>query len=56
VPVASVPAAEAGAHFGFLGGFFGMDAPASNARTRELLGWEPTGPDLRTDIADHYVG
>ncbi len=37
-------------HFGWFAGFAGADMPASNARTRSLLGWEPTGPDLLTDI------
>jgi nucleoside-diphosphate-sugar epimerase len=51
VPTVSVPPADAEAHFGWLGGFFGADAAASNDRTRELLGWEPTGPTLLADIA-----
>jgi nucleoside-diphosphate-sugar epimerase len=37
-------------HFGWFGGFAGADVPASSARTRALLGWEPTGPDLLADI------
>jgi nucleoside-diphosphate-sugar epimerase len=37
-------------HFGWLGGFFTMDVQASSARTRELLGWEPTGPGLLEDL------
>ena len=37
-------------HFGWFAGFAGLDMPASSARTRSLLGWEPTGPDLLTDI------
>ena len=37
-------------HFDWFGGFAAMDMPASSARTRSLLGWEPTGPDLLTDI------
>ena len=38
-------------HFGFLAGFVGADAPVSSARTRELTGWEPTGPTLLADLA-----
>jgi nucleoside-diphosphate-sugar epimerase len=49
VPVESIPAERAG-HFSFLAGFFGMDAPASSDITRELLGWNPTGPTLIEDI------
>lgn len=37
-------------HFGWFGGFTGADVPASSARTRSLLGWEPTGPGLLADI------
>jgi nucleoside-diphosphate-sugar epimerase len=55
LPVVSVPADEATDHFGWLGGFLGMDSPASSALTRQLLGWEPTGPGLLEDIAQHYV-
>jgi nucleoside-diphosphate-sugar epimerase len=49
VPVESIPEDRA-AHFSFLVGFFGMDAPASSDVTRELLGWDPTGPTLIEDI------
>lgn len=41
---------RSGEHFGWFGRFAGMDMPASSQRTRSLLGWEPTGPDLLTDI------
>jgi len=35
--------------------FVGVDCPASAAITRELLGWEPTGPSLLEDLEqDHY--
>ena len=37
-------------HFGWFADFAALDMPASSARTRSLLGWEPTGPDLLTDI------
>ncbi len=44
-------------HFGFLAGFVGADAPASSARTRELTGWNPTGPTLLSDLAQPaYLG
>ena len=36
-------------HFGWFADFAGADMPASSACTR-LLGWEPTGADLLTDI------
>lgn len=37
-------------HFGWFAGFAGMEMSASSERTRALLGWQPTGPDLLTDI------
>jgi nucleoside-diphosphate-sugar epimerase len=55
VPVVSVAAEDAGEHFGWIGAFLGLDAPASSAFTRELLGWEPTQPGLIADIDEgHY--
>ncbi len=53
----SIPAERAASHFDWIGMFFGADAPASSARTRALLGWEPTGATLLEDIAaGHYPG
>ena len=37
-------------HFGWFADFAGADMAASSARTRSLVGWQPTGPDLLTDI------
>ena len=54
VPTASIEPADAGAHFGWLGAFLGMDAPADNTITRDLLSWTPTGPTLLTDLADGH--
>jgi nucleoside-diphosphate-sugar epimerase len=55
VPVVSVSAQDAGEHFTWLGGFLGLDAPASSAWTRKLLGWEPTRPGLIADLDQgHY--
>jgi nucleoside-diphosphate-sugar epimerase len=55
VPVTGVPLENATAHFGWLGGFFSLDLPASSAATRELLGWEPTHPGLLDDLERrHY--
>jgi len=51
LPVTSVDPADAVSHFGFIGQFFGMDMSATSDATRELLGWEPTGPGLLEDIA-----
>jgi len=55
VPVVPVPPEQAAEHFGWLGMFLAMDAPSSNALTRELLGWGPTGPGLVEDLEQgHY--
>lgn len=55
VPTVSVPAERAGDHFGWLAGFAALDVRASSARTRELLGWEPTHPGLLGDLEQgHY--
>lgn len=50
LPVVSKPLEEAPDHFGFLGHFFGLDIPASSAKTHERLGWTPTGPGLIEDV------
>lgn len=55
VPVVSVPVEEAGDHFGWIGGFFSIDCPASSTLTKQWLGWHPTEPALLADLdQDHY--
>ena len=55
VPAVSVTAGQAGEYVGWLGGFWGVDSPASAQITRELLGWEPTHPGLIADLEEgHY--
>ena len=52
LPAAAVDPAELGVFGELLGG----DQPASNKRTRELVGWEPSGPTLLEDLqAGHYT-
>jgi len=51
LPVCSVAADECEHYFGWMTPFAGLDMTASNAWTRARLGWEPTGPDLLTDLA-----
>ena len=51
LPVASIAPGDAAAHFGFLGGFFATDLATSSAKTRERLGWTPSGPTLVEDLA-----
>jgi nucleoside-diphosphate-sugar epimerase len=55
LPVVSIAAEDAGEHFTWLGGFLGLDAPASSLLTRELLGWQPARPGLIADLDEgHY--
>lgn len=55
VPVRSIPADEADAHFGFLGALVQLDNPTSNALTRTRLGWEPAEAGLLADLEEgHY--
>jgi nucleoside-diphosphate-sugar epimerase len=57
IPAVSVTAEQAGEYVGFLGGFWGVDGPASAQLTRDLLGWQPTRPGLIADLkAGHYFG
>jgi nucleoside-diphosphate-sugar epimerase len=42
IPVVALSPEEAAGHFGWLGFFMGMDAPASSALTQQRLGWRPT--------------
>jgi nucleoside-diphosphate-sugar epimerase len=51
----SVSAEQAPEYLGFLAAFAGLDNPSSNARTRALLGWEPTHPGWVADVeSGHY--
>jgi nucleoside-diphosphate-sugar epimerase len=50
LPVTSIPSDDVQDHFGWIGTFFAMDLAASSTKTRELLGWTPTGPTLVEDL------
>ena len=54
LPVVSVAPEDAVDRFSWLGRFLGIDSPASNTATRELLGWEPTHPTLLEDLEAGY--
>lgn len=56
LPVVSLAPEEASDHFGWFGMFASLDMPASSALTRARLGWEPTGPDLITDLENMDYG
>jgi len=49
-PVKSIQKEEAGAYFGPLAMFAGLDMPASSAKTQAELGWMPTEIGLIADI------
>lgn len=52
LPTRSLTPQEAAGVFGWFAGFAGADVRATSHRTREVLGWEPTGPSLLEDLAD----
>jgi nucleoside-diphosphate-sugar epimerase len=55
LPVVGIAPEEAAEHFAWLAGFLATDSPASSALTRDLLGWQPTGPGLIDDLDQgHY--
>ena len=55
LPVVSKSREEAADHFGWIALFFGVDAPASSAQTKERLGWQPVQPGLIADLnTEHY--
>jgi len=50
LPVKSISAEEAPAHFGWLARFASHDLVASSEKTRKTLDWNPTGPGLIADL------
>ena len=50
LPVRSISAEEAKAHFGWFALFAGLDMPASSELTRQRLGWTPVGLGLIEDL------
>ena len=50
VPVESITSDEASAYFGSLTNLATSDLAAFSVLTRQRLGWNPTGPDLLTDL------
>jgi nucleoside-diphosphate-sugar epimerase len=58
LPVKSITAEEAPAHFGAMAIFAGLDGAASSALTQQWLGWKPTQIGLIADISrpDYFKG
>jgi nucleoside-diphosphate-sugar epimerase len=55
LPVVSIAQQDAAEHFGWMGMFFGIDAPASSALTQKRMGWRPARPGLLEDLEQgHY--
>jgi len=55
VETKSITDEEAPEYLGFLASFAGLDNPVSNAKTRQVLGWEPTHPGWVEDVENgHY--
>jgi nucleoside-diphosphate-sugar epimerase len=50
MPVVSITPEEARTYFGALANLVTIDLAASGTLTRQQLGWNPTGPDLLTDL------
>jgi nucleoside-diphosphate-sugar epimerase len=50
VPVVAKSPQEAVNHFGWFAHFATLDNPTSSERTRDLLGWQPTHPELIPDL------
>jgi hypothetical protein len=55
IPVVSIAPDKAAEHFGWIGAFWGANAPASSAITQRRLRWGPSGPTLLEDLeVGHY--
>jgi nucleoside-diphosphate-sugar epimerase len=56
LPVASIAAEQASAHFGTFTHFVAIDCPASSKITQQQLGWQPSHASLADDLAGNiYV-
>ena len=51
LPVRSIAVNEVERYFGWMAPFAALNMVASSTWTRARLGWEPTGPDLLSDLA-----
>ena len=55
IPVVAKSKEEAAVHFGSFAHFASMDVQASSEETQRVLGWQPVGTKLITDIENVYV-
>jgi len=55
IPIVVKSIEDVAAHFGAFAHFAAIDVQASSDQTRSLLGWQPLGPDLITDIGSVYL-
>lgn len=56
MPVESIKPEEAQEYFGWMAQLATVDLAASSVLTRQQLGWNPTGPDLLTDLRNMDYG
>ncbi len=56
MPVISITPEAAEDYFGWLAGLAMTDLAATSTLTRQWLGWQPTGPDLLTDLRNTDYG
>ena len=56
IPVESITPQEAPGYFGWMAHLATIDLAASGALTRQQLNWNPTGPDLLTDLRNMDYG
>lgn len=54
LPAVSASPEEAGQYFTWFSHFAAIDNKVSSARTREMLGWQPTQPGLLQELAQPY--
>jgi hypothetical protein len=56
MPVESITVQQAPEYFGSFANLATIDFAASSVQTRQQLGWNPTGPDLLTDLRNMDYG
>lgn len=56
LPTVSLPADQAAAHFGWMAAFVDKSMASASHKTRERLGWQPTGPGLLADLRTCLAG